>query len=98
MIRDVDIKIKNMDTQIEIFMVEEKVSASMDEANYKSYLEQRNARDVPQGEGDLADLAIGVIDNACRDAECGDLDLPPAISPKGGGGPAERKPNRRKKK
>lgn len=67
-IRDLEIEVEDIDTQISAFKAEEKLRAALAEANYKCYLERINAKDAPQREEDLANLAMETLDNACRGA------------------------------
>lgn len=64
--KDLDIEVGDIDTQIEAFRAEEIVRAALAEANYKCYLERINKKDAPQGEEALAELAMEAIDNSCR--------------------------------
>lgn len=64
--KDLDIEVDNIDTQIETFRIEEKAREAVAEANYRSYLDHLKAKDAPQGEEALDDLALGIIDNTHR--------------------------------
>lgn len=94
-IRDLDIDVEGVNTQIESFRAEEKVRAALAEANYKNYLANLKAKDGTQNEEDLEALAMEAIDNTSRGIEAPQSPL--AVTSKGGT-VADRKTNRRKKK
>lgn len=82
-IRDFGIEVEDIDTQIETFRIEERARAALAEANYKSYLEQRSAREAHQGEVEASELGMNKIDNSCRGTELTDPQA--ASNPEGGG-------------
>lgn len=64
--KDLDIEVVEVDTQIESVRAEEIVRAKLADANYRNFLEKNLAKSAPQGEEDLADLTMEIIDNASR--------------------------------
>lgn len=94
-IKDLDLEVVNIDTQIKAFRAEEKVRAALAEANYKCYLEQLKAKEAPQCEEDLGDLAMGIIDNASRGA--GALQNPPSATQQAGAKVGKNNSRRKKK-
>lgn len=61
-----DISIENIDDQIEVFKAEERVRAALAEANYREYLASVNKKTAPQGDEDLQEFALSVVDNSAR--------------------------------
>lgn len=53
----------DFDTQIDTFKTEKLVRVTLAKANYKTYLEKINAKQCPQGEKEVEDLAREAIDN-----------------------------------
>lgn len=49
-----------------MFTIEEKVRASLAEANYREYLEKGKKNTTPQGEEELQELTLSIIDNSSR--------------------------------
>lgn len=47
---ELDLRIEDIDTQVDIFKAEEKVRAALAEANYKEYLDRINKNTSPRGE------------------------------------------------
>lgn len=64
-----DLTIENIDTQLEVFRAEERVRGALAEAKYKEYLALVNKKTSPQGEEELHEFSLGVIDNSARDVE-----------------------------
>lgn len=90
-----DLNIENIDTQIEVFRAEEKVRAALAEANYTEYLASVNKKTAPQGEQELQEYSLDVIDNSARGPE----DVSTQTSSRGArvtrgrGRPREKNPN-----
>lgn len=61
-----DINIEHIDDQIDIFKAEEKVRAAIAEANYREYLASVNRKFEPQGDEELQDFSLNVVDNSIR--------------------------------
>jgi hypothetical protein len=64
-----DLTIENIDTQLEVFRAEERVRGALAEANYKEDLASVNKKTSPQGEEELQEFSLDVIDNSARDVE-----------------------------
>jgi hypothetical protein len=64
---DLDLKVEDVDEQLNVFRAEEVARAAIDEANYKSFLEKQRSKDAPQDEEQLSDLTMEVITNSQRD-------------------------------
>lgn len=64
-----DLTIEDIDSQIETFRAEERVRAALAEANYREYLEKMNRKSAPQGEEEVQDYAMTVMDNSARGAD-----------------------------
>jgi hypothetical protein len=59
--------IKNVtDNQLEVFRAEERVRAALAEANYKEYLASTNRKTAPQGDEELQEFSLKVVDNSAR--------------------------------
>jgi hypothetical protein len=63
---NLDISIENIDNQLEIFRAEERVRAVLAEANYKEYLASANRKTTPQGDEELHEFSLKVVDNLAR--------------------------------
>jgi len=63
---NLDIQIENIDDQIEVFRAEERVRAALAEANYKEYLASVNKKTAPQGDEELQDYSLNVVDFSAR--------------------------------
>lgn len=77
-----DLDVENIDTQIEVFRAEEKVRAALAEANYREYLDSVNKKTAPQGEEELQEYNLNVIDNSARGAEDVITQMSPKVPPK----------------
>lgn len=78
-----DLNLENIDTQIEVFRAEENVRAILAEANYKEYLDSVNKKIAPQGEEELQEYNLSVIDNSAREAGDVHTQLSPKIPRRG---------------
>jgi hypothetical protein len=86
--KDIGIVLENYDNQIDLFKAEERVRATIAEANYNKYVDKINSKNAPQTEEDLQELAMEAITNKER------LEAP-LISQEGPGG-AEPEKNKKK--
>jgi HD superfamily phosphohydrolase len=86
--KDIGIVLENYDNQIDLFKAEERVRATIAEANYNKYVDKINSKNAPQTEEDLQELAMEAITNKER------LEAP-LISQEGPGG-AEPEENKKK--
>lgn len=86
-----DLDVENIDTQIEVFRAKEKVRAALAEANYRKYLDSVNKKTVPQGEEELQEYTLEVIDNSARGTEDVITQMSPKVPPKRGRGRPKKK-------
>jgi hypothetical protein len=86
--KDIGIVLENYDNQIDVFKAEERVRATIAEANYKKYVDKINSKNAPQTEEDLQELAMEAITNKER------LEAP-LITQEGPGGLNPRKIKRK---
>jgi hypothetical protein len=63
---NLDISIENIDNRLEVFRAEERVRAALAEANYKEYLASTNRKTAPQGDEELQEFSLKVVDNSAR--------------------------------
>lgn len=93
-VSELDLEIDNLDTQIDTFKAEERVRAALAEANYKEYLEKIKKRTAPQGEEELSEYNLGIIDNSTREVELEkkNAKIEKIIPPKGRGRPRKKQP------
>lgn len=81
-----DLCVENIDTQIEVFKAEEKVRAALAKANYREYLASVNKRTAPQGEEEVQEYNLSVIDNSARGAKVVHTQMSPKKIPSKGRG------------
>jgi hypothetical protein len=81
-----DLCVENIYTQIEVFKAEEKVRAALAKANYREYLASVNKRIAPQGEEEVQEYNLSVIDNSAREAKVVHTQMSPKNIPSKGRG------------
>jgi GH18 family chitinase len=69
-----------------VFKAEEKVRAALAEANYREYLASVNKRIAPQGEEEVQEYNLSVIDNSAREAKVVHTQMSPKNIPSKGRG------------
>lgn len=79
-----DLNITNIDAQLETFRAEELVRAALAEANYREYLEKINKKTAPQGEEELQEYNLSIIDNSVRETEDSNTTVQTIVPPRRG--------------
>jgi len=91
-VSELDLEIDNLDTQIDTFKAEERIRAALAEENYKEYLGKINKKTAPQGEEELSEFNLSIIDNSTREVglEKENENVEETFPPKGRGRPRKK--------